>query len=129
MIDDLNDPVFKRWTDAKSIVMIESERTVDGKTSLEHRYYISSSTKSAEYLLKSTQNHWCIENKLHWVLDVAFREDDARIRKGNGAANFSLLRHIALNLVKHEKSVKVGVKTKRQMAGWDNGYLLKVLRG
>jgi predicted transposase YbfD/YdcC len=127
---DLENPVFNKWKGVQSVVMIESERTINNETSLEHRYYISSSCKrNAEYFLKSTQNHWAIENKLHWVLDVAFREDEARIRKGNGAANFSLLRHIAVNLIKHEKTAKVGVKIKRQMAGWDNSYLKKVLYG
>jgi len=66
---------------------------------------------------------------LHWVLDVAFREDDSRVRKGHGAENFALLRHIAVNAVKQEKTAKVGVKNKRLKAGWDDSYLAKILRG
>jgi predicted transposase YbfD/YdcC len=73
------------------------------------------------------RGHWGIENNLHWVLDVAFREDESRIRGGHAAENMGRLRHIALNLLKQEKSSKVGVKTKRLRAGWDHDYLLKVL--
>ena len=66
---------------------------------------------------------------MHWVLDIAFREDDSRIRKGNGAENFAVLRHIALNLLRREKTVKRSLKGKRMKAGWDKNYLLKVLTG
>ena len=109
--------------------MIESERTLNGNTSLERRYYISSATHDAAKNLEATRSHWHIENKLHWVLDVSFREDECRIRKGNGAENFSTLRRIALNLLKKEKSKKVGIKTKRMAAGWNEEYLLKILSG
>jgi hypothetical protein len=73
--------------------------------------------------------HWGIENNLHWVLDYAFREDDQRMRSGNGDANMAVVRHIALNLVKTEKTVKLGVKNKRLNAGWDENYLLKIVTG
>lgn len=118
------------WKGLAAIVIIESERTVNGKTSLDHRFYITSSKKtSADYYLQATRNHWHIENKLHWVLDVGFREDESRIRKGDGAENFSILRRIALNLLKKEKTDKTGIETKRLRAGWDNQYLKKVLSG
>ena len=78
-------------------------------------------------LPKRSGPHWEIENCVHWVLDVAFREDDCRVRKGNGPQNFALLRHIALNLLRHEKSAKCGIKTKRLKAGWNEDYLFKVL--
>jgi len=73
------------------------------------------------------RRHWSIENELHWVLDIAFREDDSRIRVGHSAENMAVLRHIALNLLKQESSKRLGVKNKRLLAAWDNDYLLKVL--
>ena len=77
--------------------------------------------------LDATRQHWSIENSLHWVLDVAFREDDSRIRKGHGAANFAILRHIALNLLKQEQTTQIGMQNKRLKAGWDEAYLEKIL--
>ena len=80
-------------------------------------------------MLKAVRGHWDIENSLHWVLDIALDEDHHRVRKDNGPANFAVLRHIALNLLKQEKTVKAGIKAKRLKAGWDEPYLLKVLFG
>jgi len=117
------------WKKLETIVMVESERTVDGKTTIEHRYYISSSDNSASKLLNASREHWGIENSLHWRLDIAFREDESRIRKGHGAENFAILRHIALNLLKKEETAKVGIPNKRLRAGWDTSYLEKVLAG
>jgi predicted transposase YbfD/YdcC len=77
--------------------------------------------------LQVVRSHWQIENALHWVLDIAFREDESRLRKDHAPRNFALLRRLALNLLKHEASLKVGVKAKRLRAGWDAPYLLKVL--
>ena len=74
------------------------------------------------------RDHWGVENGLHWVLDIAFREDESRIRKGNGPELFAILRHMALNLLKQEKTAKIGVHGKRLKAAWDNQYLLRVLR-
>ena len=122
-------PMQGNWQDLKSIIFLESERTRNGETSLERRCYISSANNSAAKNLEATRSHWHIENKLHWVLDVAFREDECRIRKGNGAENFSTLRKIALNLLRREKSRKVGIKIKQMSSGWDENYLLKVLSG
>lgn len=117
------------WQDLRTVIMVKSERFVGDKRSEESRYYISSLSGDAEQALEAVRGHWGIENKVHWVLDIAFREDDCRIRKGNGAQNFAILRHIALNLLKQEKTAKCGVKNKRLKAGWDESYLLKVLSG
>ena len=115
------------WNDLNSIVMIEAERHVKGKVSIEHRYYLSSATLDASSFLDATRAHWSIENSLHWILDVAFREDESRIRKGYGAENFAILRHIALNLLKQEQATRVGIQNKRLKAGWDPSYLEKIL--
>jgi predicted transposase YbfD/YdcC len=118
------------WKGIRSIVMIESERSLAGQApSQERRYYISSLEADAQRLNRVIRRHWSIENSLHWVLDVGFREDDSRIRKDHGPENMTALRHIALNLLKQDKSIKVGIKSKRKNAGWNERYLLKVLNG
>jgi predicted transposase YbfD/YdcC len=118
----------EHWPDLTAVVMIESERHINEHLSIEHRYYISSASGDATSFLPATREHWSIENSLHWVLDIAFREDDSRIRKGYGPENFATLRHMALNLLKQEPTAKVGIQNKRLIAGWDNSYLEKVLR-
>lgn len=117
------------WAGFKSIAAVECERTVDKKTTVERRYFISSlDGRDAKVMAGVIRGHWGIENGLHWSLDVSFREDDCRVRKDHGAENLSRLRRIALNLLKQDKTVKVGVKGKRLKAGWDEQYLLKVLQ-
>ncbi len=106
------------------------QRTIDGETSSEYHYYISSlSAKKPARLLEHIRDHWSIENRLHWSLDISFGDDDRRIRTGHGAENFSRLSRIALNLLKAEKKLKAGLKAKRLKCGWDHNYLLKVLTG
>jgi predicted transposase YbfD/YdcC len=117
------------WAGLKSIAAVEHERTEDNKTTVERRYFISSlDGRDAKAMAGAIRGHWGIENGLHWSLDVSFREDDCRVRKGHGAQNLSRLRRMALNLLKQDRSVKVGVKGKRLKAGWDEQYLLKVLQ-
>ena len=125
-IADIIDP-DKKWSNLQSIGMVESVRTVDGKTSAEIRYYITSRINDAKSFGNAVRNHWGIENPLHWVLDVSFDEDACRIRKGNAAQNFAVLRHIVMNLMNQEKSIKLGMKNKRLKAAWDEKYLEKVL--
>ncbi len=118
------------WKDLKTVIRIESIREFknsDRPTQHATRYYISSLTADPKDFQKAIRSHWGIENKLHWVLDVAFSEDASRKRIKNAAQNFSILNKIALNLLKHEKTIKVGVKGKRLTAGWDNQYLKRVL--
>ncbi|MBF8251581.1 MAG: ISAs1 family transposase [Deltaproteobacteria bacterium] len=117
------------WKEIKSIGMVESEREIGDKVTKETRYYISSLPSNAKLFGDAVRKHWGIENSLHWVLDVVFREDECRIRKGHAAENFAVLRHIALNLIREEKSIKRGAKGKRLKAGWDNDYLSKILCG
>ncbi len=117
-----------RWIGLNSIIAVTSKRELKDKVSEETRYFISSlSAENPEKLEHAVRGHWAIENNLHWVLDIAFDEDSNRTRKGYSAANLAVIRHMALNLIKTEKADKVGVKTKRLMAGWDNDYLLKII--
>lgn len=115
------------WKNLKTICMVERERQFKGKTEIETSYYIGSVEADAKLLAHAIRCHWGVENRLHWVLDVSFREDESRIRKDHAPDNFSVLRHIALNMIKKETSVKKSIKAKRLRAGWDNDYLLKVL--
>jgi len=117
----------KEWENIKTIAKIESERTVKDKKESHCRYYISSAKLSAKDILTVVRRYWEIENSLHWYLDVSFREDESRIWEKNGAENVAILRRIALNLLKQEKTAKVGIETKRLMAGWNEAYLIKLL--
>jgi predicted transposase YbfD/YdcC len=118
------------WASLQGLVRIQSQRfhKATGKTEHEIRYYITSIKPDAARLNRSIRQHWGIENKLHWVLDVGFGEDLDRKRAGHAAQNFSVLNRIALNLLKLDKTSKRGVHGKRLKAGWDNDYLLHLLR-
>jgi len=119
---------IENWSDLTSIGVVESERheISTGVTSIDRRYYIASISKDVKLFSTAVRKHWGIENSLHWCLDVTFREDDSRIRQGFSAQNMAVVRHIALNFLKKEKS-KMSVRGKRKKAGWDDDYLIKVL--
>jgi predicted transposase YbfD/YdcC len=109
------------------LVMVESSRDINGVVSTERRYYISSRLADAAHLGAVVRGHWGVENGLHWSLDVVFGEDQARMRQGNSAENFSILRRIALNLFRQDKSVKAGIKNRRLLAACDDAYRQKLL--
>jgi predicted transposase YbfD/YdcC len=117
----------EHWRGLRTVGLVESERSLNGETSTEQRYYILSLANNARTFGTSVRAHWGIENAVHWVLDVAFDEDMSRIRMDHGPENFALIRHIALNLLRQETTFKGSIKTKRLKAGWNNAYLAKVL--
>ena len=115
---------LENWKSLRTLVKVSGQRQTSAGTSIEDRYFISSSKLPAKQLLKSVRGHWSIENGLHWVLDIAFREDESRVRKDYAPENLAILRHIALNLLKQDISKKVGIKNKRLVAAWNNDYLV-----
>jgi predicted transposase YbfD/YdcC len=117
----------ENFVNLNSVVKVIAEREHNTHTTIKSRYYIASVSANASQLLEAIRTHWSIENACHWVLDVGFDEDACRIRKQNGSENFAILRRIALNLLKGEKSTKLGVANKRLKAAWDNDYLITLL--
>lgn len=116
------------WKNLNSIVCLKSTRIVKEKKTIEFRYYISSLSGDAWKIGRAIRSHWCVENKLHWQLDVSYGEDDCKVRKDNGPENFSVIRRATLNLLKADKKTKAGIKNKRSKAGWDKDYMLSILR-
>lgn len=117
----------ENWTGINTICMAVRERDVNGETSVESSYFISSLENHAPTIAKSVREHWGVENGLHWCLDISFQEDSCRVRKDHAPENFAILRHMATNLLKRENSLKGGLQTKRLKAAWDHNYLLKIL--
>jgi predicted transposase YbfD/YdcC len=117
------------WVSLQGLVRIQAERyhKATGQSERQTRYYITSLPPDAARLNRVIRQHWSIENKLHWVLDVGFGEDLSRKRQGHAAQNFSILTRIALNLLRQDKSSQRGIKGKRLKAGWDHSYLLRLL--
>jgi predicted transposase YbfD/YdcC len=119
----------ENWTALQTIVMMVCTRIIGDQETQETRYYISSLPSHAERILYAVRKHWSIENELHWVLDVALNEDHSRVRKDQAPENLAVLRHIALNLLKQEKTARGGFHAKQLQAAWDQDYLLKILAG
>jgi predicted transposase YbfD/YdcC len=116
-----------KWEGLASVGLVESVRELDGKTTVERRYYLSSLKLGVEAFARAVRGHWGVENKLHWVLDVCFGEDQSRAREGYAAENLATLRRLALNLLKREKTKKRGIRGKMLNASWDHSYLLRLL--
>jgi predicted transposase YbfD/YdcC len=130
-IEGLASQITSEWASLGCIVCVESVRELIGrakKPEIQRRLYISSiKGRDAVRMADLIRGHWSVENQLHWQLDVSFREDERRIRKDNGAENYSRLCRLALNLLKKDKTVKAGIHAKRLKAGWDEHYLLRLL--
>lgn len=119
------------WQDLKTLARVVRERRCGEKVTCETHYYLSSLPLSAgaARLAEAVRAHWAVENQLHWSLDVSFAEDASRVRKDHAPANLALIRRIALTLLRQETSCSLGIKSRRRRAGWDEGYLIKVLNG
>lgn len=126
LIGDRRFPGDYRFPKLAAVAMIEARVETKGATRNERRYYIASRPLSAEQLAEAVRDHWRIENSLHWVLDVTFREDLARVRKGHGAKNMAVVRHFAVNIVRTANDKK-SLKTRRKLAGWNPDYLAALL--
>jgi predicted transposase YbfD/YdcC len=122
---------WEEWADLHTVVRLRAERRIGEMCTTEERFYICSlpdtGTKTAERVLAAVRSHWSIENCLHWVLDMAFREDESRIRKDHGDENLAVLHHIALNLLRQDTQTRLGIHGKRLKAGWDTDYLARLL--
>lgn len=115
------------WKKLRSVVKIWTERQIGRKKKYESRYYICSRVASAADLLDGTRTHWGVENNVHWVLDVVFDEDSSRIRTGYAQENLATMRRIAINMLNKEKTRKDSLKGKRQLAGWDESYMERII--
>lgn len=116
-----------KWEGLRSVGMVESSRELEGKTTVERRYYLTSLPLGVETFARAVRSHWGVENKVHWIMDVCFREDQSRARAGYAAENLATLRRLALNLLKKETTKKRGIRGKQLNASWDHAYLLRLL--
>jgi predicted transposase YbfD/YdcC len=127
-LKDFGDLALDDWVDLKSLACVVSSRDINNVMTYEMRYYVSSLEPNAPKVNNAIRCHWHVENSLHWVMDVTFKEDDSRIRRGVAAENMSVMRHLALNLIKKEsEESKFSIPRKRRKAGLYDEYREKVL--
>lgn len=117
----------EKWVGLQSVGLVKSVRKIGTETTTSRRYYLNSFASNAQLLAHGVRSHWGVENRLHWVLDVSFKEDDCRVHSNYAPENLAQLRKMSLNLLSQEKTAKIGVANKRLKAAWDNNYLAKVL--
>ena len=117
----------ERWSGLQTIVMVERTRDLWNKTTQETQFYLTSLPPNARIIGRAIRKHWTIENQVHWILDVTFREDECRIRSRSGAQNVSILRKLALNALNQEKTLKRSLKQKRKHAAMNDDYMIAVL--
>jgi predicted transposase YbfD/YdcC len=122
---------LRGWPDLRTMLAVETIRGVHGtgKTEAETRYFLTSCGDDPAALVRAIRRHWSIENALHWVLDVSFREDDSRVRDRTAARNLALLRKIALNLVAGDRSSQTSLRGRRKRAAWNDDYMLRIIAG
>jgi len=118
------------WPGLHAVLAVETIRSINGtaKTVAEWRYYLTSGRDAPEVLAGAIRKHWTIENNLHWVLDVTFREDESRVRDRIAARNLAVLRKIALNLISRDQASKTSKRGRRKQAAWNDNYMLQLLR-
>ena len=117
------------WPDLRAVLAIETIRSVNGtgQVEAEIRFFLTSCNDDPAVLIRAVRRHWSVENALHWVLDVTFREDDSRVRDRTAARNFALLRKIALNLVAQDQGTQTSLRGRRKKAAWDDSYMLQII--
>ena len=117
-----------KWPGLNGVVIVESSRQIDGAITSETRIYITSLRLPANLMGPIVRDHWSIENKLHWVMDMIFRDDECRVRTDHAPANFTTLKHMALNLIRRAPS-KVSIRLRRKVAAWDDNFLACIIAG
>jgi len=122
---------LRPWPGLRTVLAVETIRGVNGagKVEAEIRYFLSSCGDDPKVLLQAIRRHWTIENGLHWVLDVTFREDDSRVRDRTAARNLAILRKIAINLISHGRTAQISMRARRKQAAWNDAYMLSLLAG
>jgi predicted transposase YbfD/YdcC len=120
---------LREWPDLRTVLAVETIRGVTGtgKVEAEIRYFLTSCGDDPAVLVRAIRRHWSVENALHWVLDVTFREDDSRVRDRTAARNLALLRKIALNLVAGDRSGRASLRGRRKKAAWNDDYMLQII--
>ena len=122
---------LRAWPGLRTVLAVETIRSVNGsgKVEAEIRYFLSSGGDDPKVLIQAIRRHWTIENGLHWVLDVTFREDDSRVRDRTAARNLAILRKIAINLISHGRTAQISMRARRKQAAWNDEYMLSLLTG